>query len=156
MGAVKKRQNILKARWLMNLLKKIFLISTTVILAVLFDYSSQANAEIIRTHTRIEYQIRDELFSSYSVFDLKDMARRMKERARSLQENARKHFNSLLPMQGKARAVIAHSKEQAAKLKDQQRLRNHINDDRLADQRQRQRELAFQRRDVNLKIRLDC
>jgi len=141
----------------MSAFKKTVWVSTAVACIILFDFTSKASAEITRTVTQIhtEYIIKDELFANYSIFDIREMARRVKERARSLRENAMKHFNSLLPMQGKSRAIIAQAREQALKLRDQQRMRNRINDDRLADQRHRQRELAFQRRDVKLKIRQD-
>ena len=141
----------------MKLTIKILLISIFFLFVSLGDRSSYAaGAENSRnTHTQMRYKIKDELASSYRRNNLKESVRQLNIKTQTFKENAGKKFNNLLPMQGKSKAVIAQAKEQKAKLKDQQRVRNQIQRDRLSDLRQRNRELAMKRADIRQKIRFD-
>ena len=121
--------------------------------SIIFDGSSPANADTVTTHT--EYRIQDELFFHYSSYNLRDLSQRLYDRVRDLKENARKKFNNLLAIQGKSRAVISNAKEQQAKLKEQQALRNRIQKDRLSDLRQRNQDLSRLRTDLKLKSQLN-
>lgn len=136
----------------MRLVKKIFLVNLFVLSAIIFDGSFEVKADVIHTETR--YTVKDELFTSYTSYDLKDLARKIKDRMISLKENAWKKFNNLLPMQGSSRAITAKAKEQAMKVKDQQRVRNRIQPN-PNDLRQKNRNLAMLRADLKSKMRLN-
>jgi hypothetical protein len=133
--------------------KKIFLVSLFAVIGLLAGYTSQASAEITHTHTTSE--IRNELFFNFTAGDLKEMVRRLQMRAQDFKEHARTQLNNLLPMQGKAKSMVNLSKEQSAKTKEQQKMRNRIQQDRLSDLRTRTQQLAQQRADIRSKIRFD-
>ena len=137
----------------MKTMQKSLLLSFVLSLMWIAPAAAQPHGTI--THTITRYEIRDELSSSYTVNDLKMSSKRLQDRTRSYLENARRQLNNLLPMQGKARQIVMNSKEQSAKLKDQQQVRNRIQRDRLSDLRLRNQELARQRADIKHKIRFD-
>ena len=137
----------------MRPVKKILSINVFVCSIVLLA-SSPAMADWITTHTETHYTINDELFSSYTAYDLKDLARKVRDRMISLSENAAKKLNNLLPMQGNARAITMKAKEQADKLKDQQLVRNRVLQNQN-DLRQKVQDLARLRSDLKSRIRLD-
>ncbi len=135
----------------MKHIKKILLVS--LFAGLLAGYTSVANAEITHTHTTS--QVRNELFFNFTAIDLKELAQRVQLRAQDFKLQASKQLNNLLPMQGKAQAIVKQSKEQSAKSKEQQKTRNRIQQDRLSDLRTRNEQLAQQRADIRSKIRFD-
>lgn len=137
----------------MKFRSKVLLFSLLVQLGLVLPAAAETYRSVAHRQTR--YRIKDELASSYTKNDLREMVTRMNKRTQSYVENARKQFLNLLPMDGSSRRSVLNAKEQAAKLKDQQRVRNRIQQDRLSDLRQRNRAMARQRADVKQKIRFD-
>ena len=138
----------------MRVTPRVWWIGLLSLAAVLSDRSLPANAAgSTTTRTQTSYRIPDELASSYNQNDLRAMARRLNDRARNLEENARRFFINLLDTKGKSRAMISRAKEQAQKLKDQQRVRNRMQQDRVSDLRQKNLALSRQRADLKQKSR---
>ena len=133
--------------------RKALLISLLVLIVIVFGGSSPVSAEIINTQSH--YTVRDELFIHYSAADLRDLSRRLHDKMRTLKENAGKKFTNLLPTQGKSRSIVSTAKEQRAKLKDQQAVRNQHQEDRLNDSRRKNQDLAWLRKDLKHKSQLN-
>ena len=139
----------------MRSMHKVFVLSFIFSSLMVSSAAAQNAGQRVIIRQQTTHRIQDHMFSSHNVNDQRDLVRRLHDKMKSFRENAGKQINNLLPMQGKARLVVLNAREQAGRMKAQQKARNRILQDRLSDLKQRNNALSKNRSDLQLRSRLD-